>query len=113
MNFSDKNNLIVAKLALGEALDLFDLSNPKDAAVVSFVVKAYISGARAEMLDRVIAQKCSDIAYDSNGMLKKEYVLTEREKKYLFGMGNLIETDVNKNDYIEIIDSSDKDPQRL
>ena len=89
MDFNNEVNLFLAKMALGKDLGLFDLTNESDIRIVSFCTKAYLSGLKADGVERSAIQKLAKPKYGSDGLLDKSCYLTDREKEYLMGISDL------------------------
>lgn len=89
-------------MALGKDLELFDLTNESDKRIVSFCTKAYLSGLKADGVERSAIQKLANPKYDSDGLLDKSYYLTDHEKEYLMGISSLKQEICVKDDiYVE------------
>ena len=102
IDFNNEVNLFLAKMALGEDLELFDLTNESDKRIVSFGAKAYLSGLKADGVERSAIQKLANPKYDSDGLLDKSYYLTDHEKEYLMGISSLKQEICVKDDiYVE------------
>lgn len=98
MDFNNELNLILAKLALGENLGLFDLNNVDHNRMVSFAVRAYLSGMFADSIKNSISQKLSNPNYDFEGLLKPEFILSDNERRNLMGLDNgSIKSDIEAN----------------
>lgn len=89
MDFNNEVNLFLAKMALGEDFELFDLTNESAQEIVSFCTKAYLSGLKADGVARSAIQKLAYPKYDNDGLLDKSCYLTDREKEYLMGISGL------------------------
>lgn len=98
MDFDNEVNLFLAKMALGKDLELFDLTNESDKRIVSIATKAYLSGLKADGVERSAIQKLANPKYDSDGLLDKSCYLTDREKEYLMGISSLKQEIRVKND---------------
>ena len=83
MDFKNEINFSLAKFALGEALGYFDLEDESDNKFVTFAVKAYLQGIKAESPMKEILMKLSSNNFDSDGLLNPDMVLSDSEKAYL------------------------------
>ena len=78
MNFNDKTNVFLAKLALGNKLEEFDLTKSEDRKFLELVIKSYLFGINKDDLKRGVSSEIIDKIYDMDG-IKSEYKLTEEE----------------------------------